>query len=219
MVAGNIQVDGRRGNGNRLAFKGQSSNRHHGQLLYHTRMDPSTIPLQKSENLHLWVCTSGTVENTNQHWDKFYSVSCGWLVEKMFIIFTNMTNNVWFRPKSLLLITSNKHSSLSQKIKWDVITPFNVAHLFLLSIIIFWHNPYTHWSIRPHLEWVYEMGSCRPSLTPFPLAMDNSKAKSNGVLSVFQNQFMYLHRSFQKFYVWWHHCALKSLVLVAPLLL
>jgi len=63
------------------------------------------------------------------------------------------------------------------------------------------------------------MDSCSPSLTPFPLAMDNSKAKSNGVLSVFQNQFMYLHRSFQKFCVGWQHCAFKSLVLVAPLLL
>jgi hypothetical protein len=42
------------------------------------------------------------------------------------------------------------------------------------------------------------MGSYSPSLTPFLLAMDNPKAKPNGVLSLFQNQFMYLHRSFQK---------------------
>ena len=73
-----------------------------------------------------------------------------------------------------------------------------MAHLYRLSIIVFWHNPYAHWCIRPNLEWIYKMGSCSPSLTPFPLAMDNSKAKSNSVLSVFQNQFMYLRRSFQK---------------------
>jgi len=90
---------------------------------------------------------------------------------------------------------SHKHSSLSHK-NWDVITLFNVAHLYHLNIIIFLHNPCAHWC--PNLEWVYMMGSCSPSLTPFPLAMDNSKAKSNGVLSVFKNQFMCLCRSFQE---------------------
>jgi hypothetical protein len=50
--------------------------------------------------------------------------------------------------------------------------------------------------------------------------MDNSEATANIFLSVFQNQFMYLHKSFRKFYVWWQHCAvlhiseLKSLALL-----
>jgi len=44
MAAGNIQVDGRRGKGKILAFRGQSYTGHNAQLLYHTRMDLSTTP-------------------------------------------------------------------------------------------------------------------------------------------------------------------------------
>jgi len=114
----------------------------------------------------------------------------------MHIIFTSLTNILSGSGPEVYYLWCQ--ISIVIKIKWDV-TLFNVAHLYLSSIIIFWHNPYTHWSKHPSLEWVYKMGSCSPSLTPFPLAMGNSKAKSNGwcLVSV-PKSVMYLCRSLQK---------------------